>query len=387
MAETGLDVPTLKELFVRTRDDFDSNLPNEGAKIRRSFLYVSSAVLSGAVHGLYKLAGRVSKNIILDRTDDEEIIVRWATLYGVTRDPGALATGTLNFTGTPTTAIPAGTQIERDDGTTYTTDALGTIPGGGDIDIAVTAGAIGTAANVEDITEELSLSEPLSGISSVVTVTTKPVGGLGVEGIESLRTRAIENLRDTRQGGAAADYVAWAKEAPGVASDVSRVWIGQEGGPGTVTVWFAVTGTGAAVIPTISDKSAVWSYIQETDTDLHAIRRPVTASVEVYRPTAEPQDFTIGIYPHSAALEAIVETELESMLSTEASVKRTGFVIPTIKNSAIHEAMVRTLTQGIEFYTIDAVGPTGTPGPGSADITPAIVGGLPTLGSVTYIAL
>ena len=61
MALTKLDLPTLKELFERTRDDYDTRLPGEGARIRRSFLYVTSAVLSGAVHGLYKLADRVAE--------------------------------------------------------------------------------------------------------------------------------------------------------------------------------------------------------------------------------------------------------------------------------------------------------------------------------------
>ena len=67
MPETSLQVPTLSELVTRIRDDFDAQLPAEGSKIRRSFLYVTSAVLAGAVHSLYGLAKQISKNIVFDR--------------------------------------------------------------------------------------------------------------------------------------------------------------------------------------------------------------------------------------------------------------------------------------------------------------------------------
>ena len=300
-------------------------------------------------------------------------------------NPGTAATGSVVFTGTPTTSIPAGTEIERDDGTTYTTDAIATIGGGGDVTVAVTATEPGEGANVEDDDEELSLVNPIAGVSSTVTISPglAPSGGLDEESLESLRARTLDRIRDTPQGGAAADYVERVKGAPGVSEDVSRVWVGQEGGPGSVTVWFALEGTGTDVIPTSGDVTVVGNYLDELDDDAHSVWRPVTANVSVGAPVAYEVDFTIGLSPYNATTAALVEAELEAMFAAEATVKRTGFASPVIRNAKVHEAIARSMTQGVAFYTLDSV----DGGSGDADIEPADVGDLPVLGSITWVSL
>ena len=380
MAETNLDIPTLEEVFTRVRDDLESQLPGEGAKIRRTFLYVTAAVISGATWGLYKLAETVSRNIIIDRADDEEVVERHASIYGITRDYGTQATGTFRFTGTPATNIPAGSAFERDNGTEYTTDAIGTIGGGGDVDIAATATEPGTAANITDLTETLTLSTPISGVSSDVT----PVSvssGTDVESVESLRTRVIERIRSTPQGGAGSDYVAWVKEAPGVSADVARVFVSEATlGPGTVVVWFLLEGSGSAVIPTAGDIIVVNSYLNETDTDGYSVRRPVTADLTVLGPVARATDFSISISPNNATVQGVIEEELERMFSEHTRPNTTNAADTIIRNAYIHEALTRALSRGLAYYELTSV----AGGAGTDDIEESVVSYVPLLGTVTY---
>lgn len=383
MAETNLQVPTLSELVTRIRADLDSQLPGEGAKVRRTFLYVLGGVMGGAVHGLYQLAKRVSRNIVIDRIEDEDILRRIAAVWGVYLDLGTAATQTFQFSGVATTTIPAGTEIERANGFTFTTDAVATIGGGGTVDVACTATEPGADGNITDATEELSLAAAIAGVSSTVTVVAPlQTAGTDQETIESLRGRLIDRIRDTPQGGAGSDYVAWTREAPGVSADVSRVWVSQEGDPPAVYVWFTIEGTGAAVIPGGSDVTAVDNYLNEEDASGHSVRRPVTADVTALAPSAQTTDFTIGISPNNSTTQAQVTAELESMFLNEGNV-RTSSNLATIKNAKIHEAITRAMAQNLDHYTLDSV----AGGAGTDDIQPTGIAKLPILGSITWVTL
>ena len=380
---TGLDTPTLREITTRLRADLEASLPGEGAQIRRSLLYVLGGVLGGGLYQGYGYAQQIARNIIPDRIEDSKILERYAGVWGITRDPGTAATGTFSFSGTPATAILMGTTFSRASGWQYTTDALGTIGGGGTVTIAATATAPGTDGNIDDVAEELSIDTPIGGVSSTVTVVAAPTNGVDEESDASLQTRLVDIIRETPQGGAGVDYVAWAKAAPGVSADVDRVFVdAAHSTEGEVLVYFTLDGAGAAAIPSGGDVTAVQAYIDEEDVSGHSIRRPVTALVTVYAPTADLIALTIGLSPNNATTRALVEAELGAMCTTEASVRlltNTG----VIRNAKIHEALVRTLSQGVSYYRLDSV----DGGASTLDITPAAVGSLPILGTVTFVSL
>lgn len=60
-------------------------------------------------------------------TEDDAIVQDWATTFGLTQKTATNAAGSVTFSGTATTLIPAGTELQRANGLQYTTDALGTI--------------------------------------------------------------------------------------------------------------------------------------------------------------------------------------------------------------------------------------------------------------------
>lgn len=382
--DTGLDTPTLRELLTRVRGDLESALPGEGAQIRRSLLYVLGGVLGGAIFEVYGHLERLAKNVVIDRIEDPAILRRIAAVWGITADPGTQSSGVATLSGTPTTAVPAGTVIERASGWQFTTDALATIGGGGTITVAITSVDPGVGGNVDDAAETLTIPTPISGVSSTVALSVAPSGGVDPESDSSVQIRLVERIRSTPQGGAAVDYVAWTKAAPGVSAEVARVWVDPGfSAEGEVLVYFALDGTGAAVIPDAGDVAAVQAYIDEEDATGHAIRRPVTALVTAYAPTPDAIAFTVGISPNNATTRALVNAELETMFSTEATVRLPPYQTGVIRNAKVHEALVRTLSQGVSYYRLDSV----DGGASTLDITPASTGALPVLGTVTFVSL
>ena len=64
------------------------------------------------------------------------------------------------------------------------------------------------------LAEELELVNPIAGINSTVTVVAPlPSNGAEPETLAELKERVLDRIRDTPQGGAEADYIAWAKGA------------------------------------------------------------------------------------------------------------------------------------------------------------------------------
>lgn len=382
--DTGLDTPTLRALITRIRGDLEVALPGEGAKVRRSLLYVLGGVLGGALFEVYGHLERVARNVVIDRIEDPEVLRRIAAVWGIVADVGTQSQGTATLSGTPTTVVGINTILERASGWQYTTNAAATIGGGGTVSVAITAVDPGIGGNVDDVTETLTIPTPISGVSSTVALSVAPTGGIDPEDATSVQARLVERIRSTPQGGAAVDYVAWTKAAPGVAADVARVWVDPGfSAEGEVLVYFSLDGTGAAVIPSGGDVAAVQAYIDEEDATGHAIRRPVTALVTVYAPTADAIAFTIGLSPNNATTRALVNAELETMFATEAIVRLPPYQTGIIRNAKLHEALVRTLSQGVSYYRLDSV----DGGAATLDITPAAVGALPVRGTVTFVTL
>lgn len=384
MADTGLQTPTLQATIERIREDIETRLPGEGARLRRSFLYVLASVLGGAVYSAYGFTRQIARNVIVDRIEDSEILERLAGVWDVVRDPGTAASGSFVFAGTPAAVVPAGSSFSRADGTKFRTDAEGILDGGGEATIAATATAPGEAGNIGDTAEELSLDSAISGVSSTITPSAVISNGSNPETDESLRTRFLETIRTPPQGGAGVDYVAWAKAAPGVSADVSRVWIDSSGAAsyGEVRVYFALAGSGAEVIPLEGDLLAVLAYITEEDASGHRLRAPVTASVIVPEVTGRAIHFTIGLTPNTTETQAAVRAELEAMFSAYARVA-TASNAGIVRNALIHSALVRTLSSGVSYYTLTSV----DGGAGWDDIVPSDVGELPYLGTTSFVTL
>lgn len=312
--------PTLSEIITRIKSDIETRL-STGKLTPNSFLSIIATALAGAVHLLHGHIVWASRQLFPD-TAEQENLERWATIWGIARTSATFAAGNVDFTGTNGTVIPTGTRLKRNDGIFYVTTASGTIASG-TASVAAKAVDAGEDSNA-DATTSLTVVNSISGVNSDAAVATGGItGGLTGETDASLRARLLDRIKQPPHGGALFDYVTWAKEVLGV----TRAWAYPlKFGAGTVGVTFVLDDE-ADIIPGTAKVAEVQAYIDD-DT-----RRPVTAEVTVYAPTAVPLNFEITIDPDTAEIRAAVEESLKDLI------KRTAEPGGTILLSKIREAV------------------------------------------------
>lgn len=345
--------PTLQTLIDRAVADIETRLPGTDARLRRSNLNVLARVHAGATHGLYGHLDFLSRMFFPD-TAEVEFLERWASVWGLARKAAEPASGEVTFTGIDGAVIAAGTALQRSDGSEYATDEEAVVAAGVAA-VSVTASEPGSNGNA-DAGAALTLVTPISGVNSVATIA---AGGFSLgtdeESDEDLRARLLERMKQPPHGGAEFDYVAWAKEVPGV----TRAWCyPMELGIGTVTVRF-MRDDDASAIPDSAEVAAVQSYIDA--------RRPVTAAVTVVAPVAAPLDFTIELTPDTPEVRAAVTAELADLLSREAEPEGTVLL------SHIREAI--STAAGEQNYVMTVP---------NADVAHA-TGQIATLGAITWV--
>ena len=346
--------PTLIELIERIMADVSSRvLGIEGAVLRRSILGVLARAEAGAVHMLYGYLDWIAKNSIPD-TAESEILGRWSAIWGVERLAATVATGSVTFTGTNNSLIPAGTVIQSQDGTQFETDADATIASG-TATAAITSLLAGVVANI-DAGANLFLVSPISGVQSAALVGAGGIsGGTDIETDDGLRSRLLARIQQPPHGGSKSDYVQWAKEVAGV----TRAWVYPlENGAGTVVVRFVTDNDPGGIIPGAGKIAEVAAYIAE--------RRPVTADVYVLAPVAVPLAITVKISPNTTAVQVAVAAELADQISRDAIPGGTVYI--SRLREAVSVATGETNNQ-IVIPTADVVSATG-------DIT--------TLGTITF---
>lgn len=344
--------PTLADLVARIQADLVSRLGGSGAPLRRSVVAVLARVWAGATHMLHGHLEYLSRQIFPDQADDA-YLVRFASLYGLSKSPATFAAGLVTITGTNGQDVNTGAVLRREDGAEFTVDVGGTISGGV-YETTVTAVLAGVEGNSADGTE-LTFESPLPGVDATA-VTSELTGGADEESTESLRRRVLARLDNPPQGGAESDYTLWALAVPGV----TRVWVyPNQLGAGTVVVYFVRDDDETGLIPSGGEVTEVQEYIDE--------RRPVTAAVTVAAPTAKTWNFTIEVTPDTTDVRDAVEAELTDVFRTEGE---PGTTLPLSR--------VRTaigIATGLTDYVLT------TP---NADLTHS-AGEIPVLGTITWV--
>ncbi len=304
--------PSLATLLQRCAAELAQRL-GLGALLERGPLRVLSALIAGQSHAAHGFADWVSRQIIPD-TADPENLERWADLWGVARKAAGPADGFVHFTGTNGTVIPPGLVVQRADGVQYQTTAPGGISGGV-ANVAVEA-LVGGATGNADIGTPLQLVSPLAGLATNCTVADDGsgrgiTGGSDTESDADLRARLKQRVQNTPNGGSVADFERWALEVSGV----TRAWVRREpNGPGSVGVWFVLDDDPISIIPATPKIDEVFAHIDPL--------RPAGMAADgliVAAPVALPLDPNIQLTPSTAAVKAAVQAALEDLLRREAS--------------------------------------------------------------------
>jgi uncharacterized phage protein gp47/JayE len=354
-------VPTLEDLVKRAARAFRANLKGSDAMLWPNNVATSSKVIGGAVWEPFSFLEYISRQIFA-ATADQRFLERHAYDFGLSRLPATFASGTVQLNGDADITVPAGLELERGDGLVYVITRGGRTSDEGLLDVAVrcqTAGRTGNALPGVAMT----LREPFARIEPDGEVAASGIGGgADVESDASLRARVLFRKRMPPHGGAAHDYVAWAREINGV----TRVFVDpvtSTNARTTIGVWVLMDGTYTNGIPLEADVDRVAAYIDTV--------RPAGALVDVMAPSATPVAITItGLSPDTSAVRDAVRAELADLFQ-RARVSTLTDPFQMFRSKIVEAISAAT---GEDHHTVTV--PAGD--------TTAAAGQLLTLGAVTF---
>lgn len=264
---------------------------------------IRAAAVAAAIEGIYQHQQWLARQILPD-TADADILERWAGLFDITRNAAAVATGSINFSGTAGSAIAIGTEAKTASGVAFVTTAAGVVGGGGTVNLVAQAVATGIAGN-QDATTALTLTAAPAGVLSQATIQTM-TGGTDTEIDADLLARLLTRIQQPPHGGSAHDYVAWALDVAGV---VDAYVYPLRRGLGTVDV--VITATGG--LPSAPLIAAAQAYIDGL--------RPVSADCLVFGPTAVPVAVTAALTLSGTTLATASATINERLIAYFATLK------------------------------------------------------------------
>lgn len=171
---------------------------NEDGLLRRVDAEVYARVQAAAVHTLYGYLDYLARNLLPDLAD-EAWLVRHGNIKRCPRKGATTAQGYVRWEGVQNAiSMSSDTEIQRDDGHTYTALASTSVVNGV-LRVPVRAQKAGQAGNCEDKTA-LRLLRPITALSST-GYADEIQGGGDIEDLERWRQRIIARWYDLPQGG------------------------------------------------------------------------------------------------------------------------------------------------------------------------------------------
>lgn len=303
------------------RGDFLAELPDFDPFLPRSVLGSLIKAQTAAVHELNGRIERAARNAFADTAEETEL-ERIGALYGVSRDQGGIAAGSLYIQGTVGTSIPTGTFFVLANGLRYQYTGGGVVVANDPtlaLDVAhvvIEATARGAEYNL-DAGTSIELEEPISGITpGTGTVEGGGIaGGSDLEELETYRANVLDTIRQRPQGGTLHDFERWTFESN---LGFTRVWVIPPAAGSNLIEIYAVDDKldpdGNSIFPIGALYSAAEGYV---DAD-H--RRPLCADVSVSAPTPVDLDPAITLTPNTAEVQAAVKEEIIQLLIREAEI-------------------------------------------------------------------
>jgi len=112
-------IPTLKQLRQLARDDVETDINGTlGSRLREAIAFALAAF--GYMY--LRILQWQARQMFVDLADAAYKLL-WASIYGITPNEAASATGLVRVTGVGASVVPALTVLTRDDGAEYLTQA------------------------------------------------------------------------------------------------------------------------------------------------------------------------------------------------------------------------------------------------------------------------
>ncbi len=295
-----ISIPTVASIRDQIISDIEGKLGTTVPILAKATLRVIASALAGALALLYRLA-RWAYSQIFPQTAETDALVLIGERYGITRIAAVKAKLTAAVTGTDGTNIPAGALWVSPAGVVYTQTGLAIIAGG-TTTITIEALIAGASANLAPAAT-VGAASPVAGMNGTATIASTVTTGVDEEADADLRTRVIQRMQSQPQGGAAPDYIQWAREVAGIVKAFAF-----NTSAGNVTVYPLQAITGAARIPSGPKINEVTAYLSATE------RRPLAATVTAAAMTELTENVTItGLSPGDVATKQIISDALTAL--------------------------------------------------------------------------
>jgi uncharacterized phage protein gp47/JayE len=300
--------PPLDDVRKLNRDYITARL-HSAAMIPNSVLRVLADGNAGLAYLVLLYIDWLSRQLLPDTAETEWLdrhAAIWLPANG--RKPATFAAGSGMVTGILGVVVAPATQLTSATAVLYETTEQITV-GSSPAPVGIRAVDPGVAGNL-DAQSSLAFVNAIAGVDGAVTIVQMD-GGVDAESDDELRQRVLERIRQPPMGGAEYDYVAWAKQVPGV----TRAWATTEMGIGTVSVRFLMDDLRAADDgwPTPDDVATVDAYINA--------HRPVAVKdCFVGAPIKQFLHIEIrNLVTNNAAVQAAIEQAVEAMLYAKAA--------------------------------------------------------------------
>jgi uncharacterized phage protein gp47/JayE len=318
-------IPTLIELRNQIANDLRNKLNLSDDDLRK-VIDAFSSVQAAQMKILYLYLSDVQRNLFPDTADlaiNGGQLERLGLIY-LNRQPNSATSGiyTANVTGDAAAVIRAGLTFKSNDdskspGFLFVTDAETVLTGANDT-IEIRALVPGLVSHLS-IANKLTITEPVIGVSQVVSVAAIIEEPKSAEETSNYRQAILDAIQLEPQGGARTDYKIWSSDAQGVRKVYSYV---KQNEAGVVQIYVEATlsdsldglGTPSALL--LQDVLDVCELDPDVTKPLaDRGRRPIGAQLETLPIILKPVEVEIvGINESNAQIQSDILNVIESFL-------------------------------------------------------------------------
>lgn len=358
-------IPTIENIYIAIANDLKSKLNLSDDDLKKVF-NAFDVVLAAQFKLVYLYLSDIQNNIFPDTADLVEnggTLERLGEIY-LGRNPNPATVGIFEVTVTGTVGAVLRSELtfksnedSKNPGKLYILDAqYELVAGVNTIQIRALSG--GTDSDL-DLLDELTITEPVIGVDSLVVVSAVITQPTASETVENYRQAILDAIQLEPQGGAKTDYRLWAADAPGVRKVYPYV---RNNAAGLVDVYVEATeedstdGNGtpsATLLQTVLD---VIELDPDTTKPLNERgRRPIQAIVETQPITLLPVDVTIfGLNDSGASVQTAIQENLKAFL-LNVRPYIAGADLPRNKNDILYDARLQAVVTDViepsNFFT------------------------------------
>ena len=319
---------------------------------------IYARVLGLSAFDLWVFLNRLSQELMPDTAEDW--LARHGAIWGEPQEQPVAAAGTIDVVCSAGGVLPSSFAFTAPGGAVYETINAGTIAAAGTLAVGVSAAVAGSAGNLASgVTLTAVNPQSFLATNTGVVDANGVTGGADLEDPEVWRARILRRIRQRGAGGDASDFVQWSQEVlPGcMVAAISP-------GAGQITVAIAIPTASGPRVPTSTELSEVSAYLNDA-----TARKPLGAPVvDVIAATLQPVNFSLHLNPDTLAIRSAATAALGLyFMSSDIAI---GSTLDVSRSD-------NAINVGFEGHNFDRAAP-------AADVAPATVTSLLTLGTVTF---